>query len=68
MPPALFIEKTEVTISDQTLVSIGLACPVSASVKTLASVFERTLGHLMTGRRWGASGPADVAAHREDAK
>ena len=34
------------------------------AVKTLASVFDRTLGHFMTGHGVGASGPADVAAQR----
>ena len=29
--PALFTEKTEVTVSDRTLVSVGPACPVSSS-------------------------------------
>ena len=43
--PALYIEKTKVTISDQTLVSEGPVRPVSGSVKTLASVFDRMLGH-----------------------
>ena len=65
MPPALFIEKTEVTISDRTLVSVGPARPVRWSMKTLASVSDRTLGHLVTGRWRGASSPADVAAHME---
>ena len=46
----LFIEKTEVTVSDQTLVSVGPARSVSGSVKMLASVFDRTLGHLVTRR------------------
>ena len=50
VPPASYIEKTEVTVSDRTLVSVGPARPVSGSVKTLASVFDRTLGHLVTGR------------------
>ena len=48
MPPPLYIEKTEVSVSDQTLVSVGPARPVSGSVKTLASVFDRMLGHLVT--------------------
>ena len=48
--PVLYIEKTEVTVSDRMLVSVGPACPVSGSVKTLASVFDRTLGHLVSGR------------------
>ena len=64
--PVLYTEKMEVTVSDRTLVSVGPMRPVSGSVKTLASVFDRTLGHLVT-RRWrGASGPADVAVHRGD--
>ena len=48
--PVLFIEKMEVTVSDRTLVSVGPARPVSGSVKTLALVFDRTLGHLVTRR------------------
>ena len=68
MPPMLYIEKTEVTIGDRTLVSVGPACPVSGSVKTLASVFERTLGQLVTGRWRVVSGPTDMAAHRGDAE
>ena len=32
----------------------------------LASVFDRTLGHFMTGCWQGAPGLADVAAHRGD--
>ena len=68
MPPALSTEKTEVTVSDRTLVSIGPAHPVSGSVKTLASVSDQTLGHFVTGRWRGASGHADVAAHRGDAE
>ena len=50
VPPVLYINKTTVTISDRTLVSVGLAHPISESVKTLASVFDQTLGHLVTGR------------------
>ena len=46
---APYTEKTEVTVSDRTLVLVGPVCPVSGSVKTLASVFDRTLGHLVTG-------------------
>ena len=34
------------------------------AVKTLVSVFDRTLGHFVTGRGVGASGPADVATQR----
>ena len=48
--PALYTEKTVVTVSDWTLVSVGPVCLISGSVKTLASVFDRTLGHLVTGR------------------
>ena len=48
--PALHTEKTEVTVSDRMLVSVGPARPVSGCVKTLASVRDRTLGHLVTGR------------------
>ena len=47
---ALYTEKKEVTVSDRTLVSVGPARPVSGSMKTLASVFDWTLGHLLTGR------------------
>ena len=36
------------------------------AVKTLASVFDQTLGHFVTRRWLGASGPADVAVHRGD--
>ena len=43
-------DRTEVTVSDRTLVLVGPARPVSGSVKMLASVFDRTLGHLVTGR------------------
>ena len=50
VPPAPYIEKTEVTVSDRTLVLKGPARPISGRVKMLASVFERTLGHLMTRR------------------
>ena len=64
MPPALYTEKTKVAVSDRTLVMVGPVRPVSGSVKTLASVFDRTLGHLVTGRWKVASGSADVAAHR----
>ena len=64
VPPVPYIEKTEVTVSDQTLASVGPARPVSRSSKTLASVSDRMLGHLVTGRWKVASGPADVAAHR----
>ena len=35
------------------------------AAKMLASVSDRTLGHLVTERWRVASGPADVAAHRE---
>ena len=58
----------EVTVSDRTLVSVGPACPVRWSMKTLASVSDWTLGHLVTGRWRVASGPADVAAHKGDAE
>ena len=34
------------------------------AVKALASVFDRTLGHFVTGRMVGASGPANVVAQR----
>ena len=47
---ALYTEKTEVTVSDRTLVSVGSVRPVNDTAKTLASVFDRTLGHFMTGR------------------
>ena len=58
----------EVTVSDRTLVSVGPARSVSGSVKTLASVFDRMIGHLVTGRWRVVSGPADVAAHKGDAE
>ena len=41
--PAHCTEKTEVIVSDRTLVSVGPARLVSGRVKTLASVFDRTL-------------------------
>ena len=66
MPLAPYTEKTEVTVSDRTLVLVGPACLVSGSVKTLVLVFDQTLGHLVTGRWRVASVPADVAAHRGD--
>ena len=66
MPPALYTEKTEVTVSDRTLVSVGPARPVNGSVKTLASVFDQTLGHFMTGCWMGESSPTDMALHRGD--
>ena len=47
---ALYTEKKEVTVSDRTLVSVRPACSVSGSVKTLGSVFDRRLGHFVTGR------------------
>ena len=34
------------------------------AAKTLASVSDRTLGHLVTGRWKVVFGPADVVAHR----
>ena len=64
----LYTEKMEVTVSDRTLVSVGPTCSVSRSVKTLASVFDRTLGHLVTGRWRAASGPTDMVVHRGDAE
>ena len=48
--PALYTEKTGVTVSDRTLVSVEPVRPVSGSMKMLAAVFDRTLGHLVTGR------------------
>ena len=38
------------------------------AAKSLASVSDRTLGHLVTERWRVASGPADMAAHRGDAE
>ena len=38
------------------------------AAETLASVSDRMLGHLVTGRWRVASGLADVAAHRGDAE
>ena len=61
MPPVLCTEKTGFHRVHRTLASIG-----PNAVKTLASVFDRMLGHLVIGRCWGASGPADVAAHSEE--
>ena len=49
----------------RTLVSTGRWRSMEA-VKMLASVFDRTLGHFVTGRWRGTSGPADVAAYRGD--
>ena len=54
--PVLFIEKTKVTISDQTLVSVGPARPVSSSCERAVSVVDRTLELKVTGRWQGASG------------
>jgi len=50
VPPAPYTEKTEVTVSDRTLVLVGSVHPVSGRVKTLASVFDQTLGHLVIER------------------
>ena len=38
------------------------------AVKMLASISDRTLGHLVIGRWRVASGPTDVAVHKGDAK
>ena len=38
VPPAPYIEKTEVTVSDRTLVSVGPTCPVSGSSDRAISV------------------------------
>ena len=54
--PVPYTEKTKVTVSDWMLVSVGPTRPINGSVKTLASVFDRTLGHLVIGRWQGASG------------
>ena len=35
-------------------------------VKTLVSVFDRMLGHFMTGRWLAMFGPADVVVHKEN--
>ena len=35
-----------------------------AAVKAQASVFDRTLGHFVTGRMVGVFGPTDVATQR----
>ena len=56
VPPAPKIEKTKVTVSDWTLVSVGLARPVSSSSERVVSVFDRTLALKVTGRWQGASG------------
>ena len=53
----------EVTVSDRTLVSVGLARPVSGSREHTASVSDRTLGHKLTGRWKAAFGPTDVSTH-----
>ena len=37
-----------------------------AEVKAQASVFDQMLGHFMTGRWVGASGPTDVAMRRRE--
>ena len=50
VPLAPYIEKTEVTISDRTLVSVGPVRPVSGSRGRAASVSDRTLGHSVIGR------------------
>ena len=64
MPLVPKIEKTEVTIGDRTMASVGPARPVSRSMMTLVSVFDRTLGHLVTGHWKVVSDPADVVVHR----
>ena len=38
VPPVLYTEKTEVTVSDRTLVSVGPAHPVSGSSERAVSV------------------------------
>ena len=43
-------EKMEVTVSDRTPVSVGPVRPVNDTAKMIASVFDRMLGHLVTGR------------------
>ena len=48
--PAPYIEKTEVTVSDRMLVSVGPARSVSGSRGRSVSVSNRTLGHSATGR------------------
>ena len=53
---ALYTEKTEVTVSDRTLASVGPARPVSSSNERVVSVFDRTLALKVTGRWQGASG------------
>ena len=68
VPSVPYTEKTEVTISDRTLVSIGPARPVRWSSKSLALVSDWMLGHLVTGRWKVVSGSADVATHRGVAK
>ena len=50
VPPVLFTEKTKVTVSDQTLVSVRLACPVSSSSERVVSVFDWMLALKVTGR------------------
>ena len=54
--PVLFTEKTKVTVSDRTLVSVGPACPISGNSERAVSVFDRTLALKVTGRWQGAFG------------
>ena len=62
MSPALYIEKTEVTVSDRMLVSVGPAHLVSGSRGHAFRSHDWTLGRSATGRWKVASGHADVAA------
>ena len=49
-------------MSDRTLASIGQRVRSVVAVKVQASVFDRMVGHFVTGHMVGASSPADVAA------
>ena len=51
------------SLHDRTL---GGCVRLVAAVEAQASVFDQTLGHFMTERSVGASGPTDVAAHSGD--
>ena len=58
--PALFTEKTTVTESDRTLVSVGPARPVSGSRGRVFRSHDRTLAREMTGRSGPKFGQYDV--------
>ena len=50
VPPTPNTEKTEVTVSDRTLVSVGPVRPVSGSRGRAFRSHDRTLGRSATGR------------------